>query len=73
MFDENASNHFALGEAYPTTIQGGKGLTEEQLLEKGANVSIVHEDFMIGTSDMTIDGILEDGSREPIFRNGNWA
>lgn len=73
LFDENASNHFALGEAYPTTIQGGKGLTEEQLLEKGANVSIVHEDFMIGTSDMTIDGILEDGSREPIFRNGNWA
>lgn len=73
LFDENASNHFAFGEAYPTTIQGGKGLSEDELLAKGANVSIVHEDFMVGTSDMSIDGILKDGTREAIFRNGNWA
>ncbi|HSI66730.1 MAG TPA: aminopeptidase, partial [Planococcus sp. (in: firmicutes)] len=33
----------------------------------------VHEDFMIGSETMDIDGILEDGTKEPLFRNGNWA
>lgn len=73
LFDENASNHFALGEAYPTTILNGKESSEEQLKAMDVNVSLIHEDFMIGTATMNIDGILEDGTREAIFRNGNWA
>jgi len=73
LFDENASHHLAFGEAYPTTLTDGKHMTEDELLAKGANVSLIHEDFMIGTSDMDIDGILEDGTQEPIFRQGNWA
>lgn len=73
LFDENASNHFALGEAYPTTVQDGNGMTEQQLVEKDINVSLIHEDFMIGTATMNIDGILQNGTSEPIFRNGNWA
>lgn len=73
LFDENASNHLAIGEAYPTCYEGGSALSQEQLEEHGINTSITHEDFMIGSADMNIDGVLTDGTVEPIFRNGSWA
>lgn len=73
LFDENASNHLAIGSAYPTCMKDGNILSDEEKEEKGLNESIVHEDFMIGSSNMDIDGILRDSSKVPIFRNGNWA
>ncbi len=73
LFDENASNHLALGEAYPVNLEGGTSMSPEELAERGANKSLVHEDFMIGSAEMNIDGVTKDGVREPIFRNGNWA
>jgi len=71
--DENASCHFALGSAYPVNLEGGTKLTSEQLLERGANVSLTHVDFMIGSAELEIDGELPDGAFEPVFRKGNWA
>ncbi|MOA41651.1 Aminopeptidase 2 [compost metagenome] len=71
--DENASCHLALGSAYPVNIEGGTKLSKQQLLEKGANVSLTHVDFMIGSAELEIDGELPDGTIEPVFRNGNWA
>lgn len=73
LFDENASCHFALGRAYPTTLEGGTNMTREQLTEHGGNDSLVHVDFMMGAADLDIDGVAEDGTAEPIFRQGNWA
>jgi aminopeptidase len=73
LFDENASNHFAIGSAYAFCIEGGKTMSSDELQEHGLNQSITHVDFMVGSSEMDIDGILEDGTREPIFRGGNWA
>jgi len=73
LFDENASNHIAIGKAYAFNLEGGKTMSAEELTEQGINDSLTHVDFMIGSADMDIDGILEDGSREPIFRGGNWA
>ncbi len=73
LFDENASNHLAIGDSYPTCLEGGKDLERDQLKDYGLNTSIVHEDFMIGSSEMDIDGITEDGKTEAIFRKGNWA
>ena len=73
LFDENASNHFAIGSAYAFCLEGGKTMSQEELLAHGLNQSITHVDFMVGSEEMDIDGILEDGTREPIFRNGNWA
>lgn len=73
LFDENASNHLALGSAYAFCIEGGKTMSREALEERGLNQSITHVDFMIGSAEMDIDGIRDDGSTEPIFRNGNWA
>ncbi|GAF13866.1 aminopeptidase S [Bacillus sp. JCM 19046] len=73
LFDENASNHLALGSAYAFNIEGGKDMSPEELEEKGLNQSITHVDFMMGSADMNIDGIHKDGSKEPVFRNGGWA
>lgn len=73
LFDENASNHLALGSAYAFSLEGGTEMSEEELKEAGLNRSNTHVDFMIGSSDMNIDGIKEDGSRVPVFRNGTWA
>lgn len=73
LFDENASNHFAIGEAYPTCVEGARGLSHEELENLGLNTSIVHEDFMIGSAQMDILGELEDGTMEPIFLKGTWA
>ncbi|QRG68942.1 aminopeptidase [Brevibacillus choshinensis] len=71
--DENASCHFALGSSYPFTLKGGTQLSKEELQELGANDSVVHEDFMIGSDQLDIDGELADGTIEPLFRKGNWA
>lgn len=73
LFDENASNHLAIGSAYAFCLKGGKKMSREELAQNGLNESITHVDFMIGSDKMDIDGIKEDGTTEPIFRNGNWA
>ena len=72
LFDENAACHLAIGQAYPL-IEGADRMTEEELAARGANSSNEHVDFMIGTRDLHIDGIKQDGSVVPVFRHGNFA
>ncbi|WEK55008.1 MAG: aminopeptidase [Candidatus Cohnella colombiensis] len=73
LFDENASNHLAIGSGYAFNVQGGKSMSAEELAQSGVNASIMHVDFMIGSAEMDIDGVRKDGSVVPIFRQGNWA
>jgi len=73
LFDENASCHIAIGRAYRFTLIGGEELTDEEFIAAGGNVSLNHVDFMIGSNKMDIDGIKEDGTREPVMRSGEWA
>lgn len=73
LFDENASVHIALGKAYPTNIENGATMSEQELDEHGVNDSMTHVDFMVGSAEMDIDGVTKDGVVEPIFRNGTWA
>jgi aminopeptidase len=73
LFDENASCHIAIGRAYRFTLTGGGELTDEEFNAAGGNTSITHVDFMIGSAQMDIDGIKEDGGREPVMRSGEWA
>ena len=73
LYDENAACHLALGRPYPENIKGGPEMSKEELASHGANDSMQHEDFMFGTEDMAIDGILEDGTKVPVFRNGNFV
>ncbi|MBM7662387.1 aminopeptidase [Bacillus mesophilus] len=73
LYDENASNHFAIGSAYPICIENGTSMSTEELTEEGSNSSLTHVDFMIGSAKMDIDAENEDGKLEPLFRNGDWA
>ncbi len=73
LFDENASNHLALGSAYAFSLQGGADMSEEELAQAGLNRSHVHVDFMVGSNEMSVNGIAKDGTVTPIFRNGDWA
>ncbi|MBA2175187.1 aminopeptidase [Halobacillus locisalis] len=73
LYDENASCHLALGKAYPTNVAGGSSLDKDQMDAQGVNDSLVHEDFMMGSAEIDIDGETKDGSFEPIFRKGSWA
>jgi aminopeptidase len=73
LIDENASNHIALGQGYRDSIKNGEEMTEEEFMAAGGNQSLIHLDVMIGSADMNVDGILEDGTMEPVMRNGEWA
>lgn len=72
LFDENASCHLAIGRAYPCLKNGG-GLSKAELEREGANDSLVHVDFMIGTEDLDITGITAQGEEIPVFVNGRFA
>ncbi|MFW9877976.1 MAG: aminopeptidase [Candidatus Thorarchaeota archaeon] len=73
LIDENASNHIALGEAYRDTLKNGEAMSDEEFMAAGGNDSLIHLDFMIGSGEMDVDGILENDTIEPLMRNGEWA
>ena len=73
LIDENASDHLALGAAYPFNVKNGTTMSSDELKALGQNQSQTHVDFMVGSSDMNIDGITYDGQSIPVFRNGDWA
>lgn len=72
LFDENASCHLAIGEAYPVCIKNGENMSKDELKSIGVNDSIEHVDFMIGTSDLSIIGTKENGEEITVFKNGNF-
>jgi aminopeptidase len=73
LLDENASSHIALGDGLNFCLQGGNNVPEEEYTARGGNSSLSHVDFMIGSAEMDIDGVLEDGTRQPVMRSGEWA
>lgn len=73
LYDENASCHLALGAAYPVCLENSEGLGEEELLEKGMNISMIHEDFMIGSEDMEIIGVDKNGEETLLMKDGNFV
>jgi aminopeptidase len=73
LFDENAASHIALGQAYTSCVRDGDKLTPEELAAKGANTSLIHVDWMIGSNKLDIDGVTATGAIEPLMRQGEWA
>ena len=73
LFDENAASHIALGQAYATCLIGGETMDEATLAGKGANASLIHVDWMIGSGEMDVDGLAKDGSSQPLMRAGEWV
>ncbi|MBB3018009.1 aminopeptidase [Microvirga lupini] len=73
LFDENASSHIALGQAYSKCIGGGGAMGEDELASRGSNKSLIHIDWMIGSDQVDVDGITQDGRAEPLMRGGEWV
>lgn len=73
LFDENAACHIALGQAYSTCFKDGESFTEEELAARGANSSLIHVDWMIGSNHIDVDGITARDTAEPLMRSGEWV
>jgi len=73
LFDENAACHIALGQCYSKCFRNGAALSAEDVTERGGNSSMIHVDWMIGSDEIDIDGIAQDGTVTAVFRNGEWA
>lgn len=73
LYDENAVCHLALGLGFTNTIRGYEKHTEKELHDMGVNDSVIHVDFMIGTSDLCITGYDAEGKAYMIFENGEWS
>ena len=73
LFDENAASHIALGQAYATCLIDGETMDSETLAAKGANSSLIHVDWMIGSGQIDVDGIAQDATSEPLMRAGEWV
>ena len=73
LIDENASCHIALGNAWRSCLEDGNTMSDDKFSAEGGNISKLHYDFMIGSGEMDVDGLLENGTAEPIMRNGEWT
>ena len=73
LFDENAASHIALGQCYSKCFKGGENLSKDEIIKRGGNSSMIHIDWMIGSDEISVDGVKADGTAVPVFRNGEWA
>jgi aminopeptidase len=73
LYDENAANHIALGQAYSKCFVNGTSLTPVELNARGANHSQIHIDLMIGSRNVDVDGVAADGASAPLRRSGEWV
>jgi aminopeptidase len=64
LLDENAASHIALGDGY----NAGAGEADHERV----NRSSIHVDFMIGSADVDVTGIMGEGERVPVLRDSAW-
>jgi aminopeptidase len=64
LLDENAASHIALGSGFPFLVEGADVAR--------VNRSAAHTDFMIGSSEVEVDGVTSAGERVPVLRGGDW-
>lgn len=72
LFDENAASHIALGQAYSKCFVRDD-LTAAELDAAGANRSLIHVDWMIGSAETDVDGLYENGEAVSLMRGGEWV
>jgi aminopeptidase len=65
LLDENAASHIALGGSYDFVV-------EDEAERARANQSEIHVDFMIGGSEVDVDGLATEGAPVPVLRGGVW-
>lgn len=72
LFDENATSHIAYGAGFSFCVEGVSDLSPDEQVAQGLNYSKVHTDFMVGESDVKIDGITASGDAVPIIHDDTW-
>ena len=65
LLDENAASHIALGAGYQMGIAGDAD-------RRRVNVSEIHTDFMIGSAEVSVDGLRPGGEVVPVMRAHDW-
>ncbi len=73
LYDENAGCHVAWGTGFPFVVEGGAGLSSDELLARGVNQSVVHTDVVIGGPGVSVDGVRRDGSSVPLITDDLWV
>ncbi len=73
LYDENDGCHIAVGRAYQINVEGGTSMSPDELTEAGLNQSTAHVDFVVGSDELDVFGVLDNGTEEPIITNGEWG
>ena len=73
LYDENAASHIALGASFAENLQGYDDLSAQERLAAGANDSLIHIDWMIGSGEMNVAGIQSGGAVVELMQNGEWV
>lgn len=73
LLDENAACHIAFGSGIKSCLEDGEKLSAEDLRDLGGNTSGIHVDCMIGSGEMDVDGLRQDGTCEPVMRAGEFV
>jgi aminopeptidase len=73
LFDENAASHIAVGQSYSTCLLNSDALDSTELSARGANESLIHVDWMIGSGELDVDGLQSNDKGVPLMRKGEWA
>jgi aminopeptidase len=64
LLDENAASHIAFGHGFPFLV----GEDDKARVNTSGN----HIDFMIGSTEIEVDGVTAAGERVPVLRDGDW-
>lgn len=73
LYDENDACHIALGQSYPMCFEGADDMSKDERVAAGLNQSSVHVDFVVGSPELSVYGLREDGTEEPIISKGEWG
>lgn len=73
LFDENAACHIALGRGIGLAFDGSSELSDEELKKEGCNLSLVHTDFMIGSPEISVNGIDSTDQAHAIIHRGRFV
>lgn len=73
LYDENDGCHIAVGRAYAISVDGGTAMSPDELEAAGLNQSTTHVDFVVGSPQLNVYGVLPTGAEEPIITNGEWG